>query len=389
MTTTEKSLLPSGFYDLLPPDAAFEATLVYTAMQNFAAFGYDRVKPPLLEFEDSLLASASGTLERNTFRVMDPISQEMMGIRADMTMQIGRIALARMKKERPFPLRLCYSGTTLITKPNALFPARQHVQAGAELIGEDTSTADAEAIIVAVQGLKRMRVRDITVDLNLPSLVKTMLEDEKLDIAEKRNIMKALANKDISPLSELNPPLRTVLSHMCETVGHAETVLDEMRTLPLPEKGHGLCRRLGQIVTHIRAAFDDVTITIDPTENRGFDYHGGVSFALFAKGIEGEIGRGGRYRVAYDGETSAIGSTLYITRLLPILKRPEGKPCIYVPRGTDFATLQVLQQQGYRTVNGLEEEVKDSSAEELEAQAKHMQCSHWWDGTTICDVKKD
>ena len=52
------ALLPAGLMDLLPPEAEHEAALVEAMMAAFARHGYERVKPPLLEFEESLLAGA-------------------------------------------------------------------------------------------------------------------------------------------------------------------------------------------------------------------------------------------------------------------------------------------------------------------------------------------
>ena len=43
-----RGLLPAGLADLLPPDAAREARAIDTAIERFAAFGYERVKPPLI-----------------------------------------------------------------------------------------------------------------------------------------------------------------------------------------------------------------------------------------------------------------------------------------------------------------------------------------------------
>ena len=54
----QRALLPAGLRDMLPPEAAFEARVVERLMARFAAHGYERVKPPLVEFEDSLLAGS-------------------------------------------------------------------------------------------------------------------------------------------------------------------------------------------------------------------------------------------------------------------------------------------------------------------------------------------
>ena len=70
-------------------------------MAVFAAHGYERVKPPLLEFEDSLLAGSGVAVAEQTFRLMDPVSQRMMGLRADTTPQVARIAAHPPRRGRP------------------------------------------------------------------------------------------------------------------------------------------------------------------------------------------------------------------------------------------------------------------------------------------------
>jgi len=53
------ALLPAGLYDLLPPEAEIEAEVTARLMGVLAAHGYERVKPPLVEFEETLLAGAA------------------------------------------------------------------------------------------------------------------------------------------------------------------------------------------------------------------------------------------------------------------------------------------------------------------------------------------
>jgi len=60
------ALLPAGLRDLLPPDAETEASAVEALMDVFAAHGYQRVKPPLREFEDSLLAGSGAAVPDQT-----------------------------------------------------------------------------------------------------------------------------------------------------------------------------------------------------------------------------------------------------------------------------------------------------------------------------------
>ena len=91
-----KALLPQGLRDLLPPDAEAEAEAVGRLVAVLSGHGYERVKPPLVEFEETLLAGAGAAIASDTFRTLDPASHRMIGVRADMTPQIARIAASRL-----------------------------------------------------------------------------------------------------------------------------------------------------------------------------------------------------------------------------------------------------------------------------------------------------
>src|SRR5262245_43074140 len=190
-----RGLLPAGLADLLPPDAAREAWAIGVAIERFAAFGYERVKPPLVEFEESLLGGPGAALASQTFRLMDPVSQRMMGVRPDMTVQVARIAVTRLKHEAR-PLRLSYGGNVIRVRGSALKPERQFAQVGAELIGVDSAEADAEAVLLAVDALRAIGVAELSIDLNLPTLVAAVGNGLKLPAEALRRVRRALDRKD-------------------------------------------------------------------------------------------------------------------------------------------------------------------------------------------------
>src|SRR3984893_14304940 len=170
------ALLPAGLRDLLPPDAETEASAVEALMTVFAAHGYQRVKPPLLEFADSLLTGSGVAVADQTFRLMDPDSQRMMGLRADTTPQVARIATTRLART-PRPLRLSYAGQCLRVRGSQLAPDRQIAQAGVELIGCDSPAADAEIVLVGAEALASVGLTRTSFDFTLPTLVPILLDD--------------------------------------------------------------------------------------------------------------------------------------------------------------------------------------------------------------------
>ena len=73
-------------------------------------------------------------------------------------------------------------------------------------------------------------------------------------------------------------------------------------------------------------------ILLDPAELRGFDYHTGLSFVLYAKGIRGELGRGGLYPA---GDEQAAGFTLYMDTILRALPAPTRSEKVRVAADAD------------------------------------------------------
>src|SRR5712691_10905737 len=142
------ALLPAGMHDLLPPEAEIEAQVVAQLMTTLAAHGYERVKPPLVEFEETLLSGAGAAMASATFRMMDPASHRMIGVRADMTPQIARIAATRLG-ESPRPLRLSYAGQVLRGVGSDLRRERPVGESAAELRGAERGAEDVEVIAVS------------------------------------------------------------------------------------------------------------------------------------------------------------------------------------------------------------------------------------------------
>ena len=192
-----RALLPAGLRDILPPEAGYEAGIRETLVGSFVGYGYDRVKPPLVEFEDGLTSGAGAAVSADTFRLMDPVSQRMMGVRADMTTQVARIAATRLG-DAPRPLRLSYTGEVLRIRGSQLRPERQFAQVGAELIGTKSAAADIEIIEIAVESLRKIGVPNLSVDLNIPPLVPALMDGMGLLSADYQALREALDRKDVS-----------------------------------------------------------------------------------------------------------------------------------------------------------------------------------------------
>ncbi len=381
MTELErKALLPAGLRDVLPPFAAFEAEVIERLMTRFAASGYARIKAPLVEFEDGLLSGPGAAMTADTFRLMDPISQRMMGVRADITPQIARIASTRLGAA-PRPLRLGYSGEVLRVKGTQLRPERQFAQVGAELIGSESAAADAEMILLAVDALGAVGVTDLTVDLTIPPLVPALLDAAVIDDQQRAKLREALDHKDTAAVAACGGDAAPILRTLVAAAGPAEHCFAVLGNVDLPDAAALERDRLGEVLKHLREALPELGITLDPVENRGFEYHSGVSFTIFPTGGRGELGAGGRYQAAgVGGSEPATGFTLYLDTILRVLPEPESPARIYLPVGADPVVTGRLRKEGWITIGGLEP-VDDDAGE-----ARRLGCGHVWLGGEVRPV---
>jgi ATP phosphoribosyltransferase regulatory subunit len=367
-----KGLLPPGMNDILPPEAGFETATINRLLSAFHAHGYAQVKPPLVEFEASLLAGAGTAMTQQTFRLMDPVSHAMLGLRADMTLQVARIATTRLAYEAR-PLRLCYAGQVLQVSGSQMRPERQVGQAGIELIGAQSTRADVEVIALAHEALSAIGIEGLSVDLNVPTLVPSICTALNLDEAETTKVRAALDSKDAGAIAALGNGASDLLGALLKAAGPAEAALSALAGLDLPDAAATACVALKEIVALLSERVPGIRLTVDPVENRGFEYHTGIAFVLFALGARGELGRGGRYLAGGadvpNGAEPATGFTLFMDTVigaLPAAKMPER---VFVSL-EDAAAGAQLRADGWITVGGL-----GASADSV-AEARRLECTH-------------
>lgn len=349
--TQPNDLLPEGLEDRLPLEAARITAMMRACLDVLDAHGYDRVRPPLLEFEASLAGRMAGVAKgegRAMFRFVDPASLRTLALRSDMTPQVGRIAATSLASA-PRPLRLAYCGDTVVIKASQLDPARERLQLGAELIGSDSVAAASEAVMLAVEALTAAGLTGISVDFTLPDLVDTLaakafpLAPEQIEAVRRE-----LDTKDAGGLKAAGGAAYLPLLY---ATGPFDQALAALRDV---DAGGALKSRLdglAQIAAHVG---DAARITLDPTERHGFEYQSWFGFTLYADGLRRAAGRGGTYRIAGSDE-AATGFTLYLDRLADAAPQPEAKPLVWLPFGHDVAAATSLRASGARTLAQLAE----------------------------------
>ncbi|MGB9609111.1 MAG: histidine--tRNA ligase, partial [Minisyncoccia bacterium] len=250
---------------------------------------------------------------------------------------------------------------------------RQFYQLGYEILGKKSDPLyDAEAIVLAVDLLKELKISNFIVNLNSigcqtcrPKYIK------KLEEYYKKN--SAYICKDCARRIKTNP-LRVLdcKNEICEPIKkEAPNILDS------------LCSSCRDHFKNVLEYLDELNIpySLNPTLVRGLDYYSKTVFEFGIEGIGSEIGSlggGGRYDYLAEnfnkGILPSLGAALGVERLIYVMKAqqiklPErqGKKVFIIHLG-DLAkkkTLLIMQQLRQAGIAFVETQEKESLKAQL------------------------
>ena len=367
MTDPSQDLLPEGLEDRLPRSAAAASRLTRAMLAAMDGHGYDRVSPPLVEFEKPMAARMDGVQSRRMFRFVDPVSLRLLALRSDITVQVGRIAATALASA-PRPLRLSYAGPVTWIAGESFDHRRESLQVGAELIGSNNVAAASEIVMLAVEALEAAGASDISVDFTLPDLVDTLsasafpLAPEQADAVRRE-----LDAKDAGGLTQAGGEAYLPLLYATGPFDEAIEKLAEV------DAGGALSSRIAGLREIAANIGGRARLTLDPSERHGFEYQSWFGFTLYAGGITRSLGRGGTYTI-HGADEAATGFSLYPEPLIELAAKAEGaRDAVFLPLGHDRAAAAKLRADGWRTVAALSET----------DEARALGCTHVLDGGEV------
>ena len=194
--------------------------------------------------------------------------------------------------------------------------------------------------------------------------------------AHEAALRAALDHKDTAAVAGLAGEAGLLLAELIASAGIAAATRAALDRLDLPARARQERDRLGAVLDGLAAAVPDLKVTVDPVENRGFEYHSGISFTFFARanpehGPLGELGRGGRYQAGDPAAPEpATGFTLYTDTILRTLQEVPRRRRVLVPLGADRDHARALREAGWVTVAAL------SSTADGHAEAHRLGCDY-------------
>lgn len=330
-----------GFNDVLPSETAVWQHVEQVARETFAAYAYQEIRTPLLE-QTALFKRAIG-------EVTDVVEKEMFSFddREGMNLSLrpeGTASCVRAGLEHGLlhnqQQRLWYAGPMFRHERPQAGRYRQFHQLGAEAFGMAGPEIDVEVIALSARLLKRLGLRDLTLELNsLGSGDSRARYRQALTEFLDRHVD---ALDDDSKRRRLSNPLRVLDSKVPQTqaiVRDAPSLLDAMSR---DDRAHfeGVQQGLSDL---------GIACVLNPRIVRGLDYYSHTVFEWTTTelGAQGTVCAGGRYDglvAQLGGQASpAIGWASGIERLILLMKAqglnlPDAAPDVVLcPADADSA----------------------------------------------------
>lgn len=289
---------PRGTKDIMPADVKAWRYLEETMRKICAQYGYKEIRTPVFEHTELFLRGIGETtdvVEKEMYTFNDRGNRSIT-LRPENTASAVRAYIEHKLYAEPAPTKLFYIGPMFRYDRPQAGRYRQFHQFGIEALGVQGPNIDAEIILLAVQILQSLGLKDLKLKINSVGCPKCRpLHREKLQEFFKPHFDELC--KDCQSRYDRNPlRLLDCKNPHCQELGIGAPSLEECLCDECREHFEGL----KQLLTAAGIEYE-----VDHNLVRGLDYYTKTAFEIQYKplGAQSAVCGGGRY----DGLIEEVG----------------------------------------------------------------------------------
>ena len=245
-----------------------------------------------------------------------------MVLRPDITPQIARMA-ATLLKTRERPLKLCYSANLFLHEEEHAGHERETFQMGGELIGPCNLAADADLITMAIEMLKKLKIKSFKVVLGQIAFTKGVLQPFVAYPELYRQILDCVSKKETSRLTVLLKEARVADKIKKQVLAlpnlyGEEDVQKRAASVTDSPVCQAALQQLSEVYGLLKQRGFQKQLFIDLGSVRRFDYYTGTTFEIFADSVGVALGGGGRcdhLLEKFGAPSPSIGFAFHIERV--------------------------------------------------------------------------
>jgi len=302
-------------------------SILAAIMKNW---GFDEIILPFFDYVESFSYGLGSELGDKAYRFLDK-DGSLLALRPDLTTLVGKTVATRMRGQ-PLPIQLFYSGEVFRQERAGAGKQKESYQIGLELMGVGEPHADIEILLVAIDCLLHLGVKEFKIALGHVGFFNGIVQQLNLSEEKAGALRDAIDHKDTAWLKsqvedlQLSDDKKRFLIDVPNLAGGREILELALGIVENPRSRQALLdlRKTAEVLNAL--GLSDF-LTFDLAEVRGLDYYTGIVFKIYGHSLGFEMGGGGRYdgllgRFGWD--LPAVGFSFTLDRILPLLADVTG-----------------------------------------------------------------
>lgn len=319
---------PLGMVDTLPNLYEIKKKTRQAMTSTIEHWGFQFIETPTLEYYETV-GVQSAILDQQLFKLLDQQGHTLV-LRPDMTAPIARVAASKLYNTS-YPLRLAYSANVFRAQQREGGRPAEFEQVGVELIGDGTTSADAETIALMIETLKQAGLENFKIAIGHigfgNALFKEVLgNQERADVLRRflyeKNYVGYREHVKSLPLSSID---KERLLNLLKLRGDIEKVAEAKEMISSQEAKNSL-EEISQLWSALEAFQVTDYIKLDLNIVSHMSYYTGILYEVYADNVGFLIGNGGRYDHLFEKFNRAAPATgfgLHIDRIIEALNIEE------------------------------------------------------------------
>lgn len=316
---------PEGVRDIYDAECRQKLEVQKKILHTLYSYGYQHMETPSFEFFDIFNKERGSVSSREMFKFFDRENNTLV-LKPDMTPAIAR-CVAKYFSEEAMPVRLCYLERTFTNNSSYQGRLKESTQTGAEMIGDDSSDADAEMIAMVIDCLRAVGLKEFQVELGQIEFFRGLVEEAGIDEDTQTQLQDLIENKNFFGVEELlhtnpvDPKLREVFLHLPKLFGSIEQVR-VARTLTENARARFAIERLEKVHNILENYGLSEYVSYDLGMLSKYQYYTGIIFKAYTYGTGDYLVTGGRYDKLleqFGKEAPAVGFGIVVDRVLMAL----------------------------------------------------------------------
>jgi len=349
--------VPKGTQDILPEDISRWYYIEDMIKEILSKYGYKEIRTPFFEYTDLFvrgIGESTDIVTKEMFTFPDRKGRSLT-LRPEGTAPVIRAYLENSMDRISKVSKLFYLGPMFRCEKPQAGRFRQFNQFGIEVIGTESSAADAEVILTVLDVYKKLGLKNLEILINSVGCKKCRvdyIQKLKKYLKDKKDFLCFECKERYS-----KNPLRVLdcKKDNCKKIIEAAPMITE-----------NLCQECESHFSEVKKYLDDQKIVFyeDPRLVRGLDYYTKTAFEIISVGLgaQNAIGGGGRYDDLVEElggkHTPAVGFAAGIERMIIAIDKQkvewpmEKKLDIFVVKtdeknkDTAFRLLQKIRNTG-------------------------------------------